>query len=77
MNHGGKRLREVFSLYGLSVDEVSERTGISSRTIYGWGKTAPVDKLWLITDNVGIPFLELAECFRPTSEPEAEAEDLN
>jgi hypothetical protein len=34
-----------------------------------WIDTAPIDKLFRLSDFTGIPILEVIECFRPHDDP--------
>jgi transcriptional regulator with XRE-family HTH domain len=78
MSNGGKRLRELLKAKGFVLETVANAIGISSRAMRDWTTTAPIDKLFGIADFTGIPFMEIAECFRPDrSEPTSDPIDNN
>ncbi len=80
MNDGGKRLKELLRKEGRTVEWVAERISVNPQTITRWKNNAPVGKLWEIHYLTGIPFIELAECFRPapgTIEPDPSGGDEN
>jgi transcriptional regulator with XRE-family HTH domain len=65
MSNGGKRLKELLKKHGYTVEYVAGGIGITSRAIRGWKDTAPLDRLFEISDLTHIPVIDLVECFRP------------
>ena len=73
MTNGGKCLKELIKKYGFRYGAVAEAIGVAPHTMTRWTDNAPVGKLFRISDFTGIPFTEIAECFRP--DPESPASD--
>lgn len=69
MSNGGKRLNELIRKRGFRIGAVAEAIGISSRAMQNWTTTAPIDKLFRISDFTGIDIYEVIECFRPDPSP--------
>lgn len=67
MTNGGKRLNELIRNRGFRLGAVAEAIGISSRAMQNWTNTAPIDKLFKISEFTGIHIYEVIECFRPDS----------
>jgi transcriptional regulator with XRE-family HTH domain len=65
MSNGGKRLNELIKKRGFRLGAVAEAIGVSKNTISRWDDNAPIGKLFRISDFTGIPFADIAECFRP------------
>jgi transcriptional regulator with XRE-family HTH domain len=72
MSNGGKRLRELLKEKGFVLETVADAIGISSRAMRDWTTTAPIDKLFGISDFTGIPIIEVIECFRPNRSPQTQ-----
>jgi transcriptional regulator with XRE-family HTH domain len=78
MTTGGKRLNELIKKRGFRLGAVAEAIGVSKNTINRWDENAPIGKLFGIADFTGIPFMEIAECFRPDRDsPTSETIDKN
>jgi transcriptional regulator with XRE-family HTH domain len=65
MSNGGKRLNELIKQRGFKLEAVADAIHISSRAMRNWTSTAPIDKLFGISDFTGIPIVDIVECFRP------------
>ena len=65
MSTGGSRLNELIRKRGFTIGAVAEAIGVNPNTITRWTGNAPIEKLWSIHLLTGIPFLEIAEVFKP------------
>jgi transcriptional regulator with XRE-family HTH domain len=65
MSNGGRRLRELIKRQRYKVPEVADAIGVGESTIYTWKDTAPIDKIYAIAKFIGVPFMEVAECYNP------------
>jgi transcriptional regulator with XRE-family HTH domain len=74
MSNGGKRLRELIKRQRYRVPEVAEAIGVGESTIYTWKDTAPIDKLYAIAKFIGVPFLEVAECYNPDRDEQTQVD---
>lgn len=68
MSNGGKHLKELIKKYGFRYGAVAEAIGVAPHTMTRWTDNAPIGKLFGIADFTGIPFQEIANCFRPDRE---------
>jgi transcriptional regulator with XRE-family HTH domain len=78
MSNGGKKLRELINQRRFTIEEVATAIGVTSRTMRNWTTTAPIDKLYAIAEYIDVPFIQVAEFFRPDrSEQASDAIDQN
>ena len=69
MSNGGKRLKDLIRQRGFKLGAVADAIGVHQNTMTNWIDTAPIDKLFRLSDFTGIPILEVIECFRPQPDP--------
>jgi hypothetical protein len=65
MSNGGKQLRELIRERGYTLVAVARAINVSYETMRTWNHTAPIDKLFGISNFTGIPIIEVIECFNP------------
>jgi predicted transcriptional regulator len=69
MSNGGRRLKDLIRQRGFKLGAVADAIGVHQNTMTNWIDTAPIDKLFRLSDFTGIPILEVIECFRPHDDP--------
>ncbi|WP_373547965.1 hypothetical protein [Chamaesiphon sp.] len=74
MSNGGKQLRELIRERGFKLVAVAKAIEVSYETMRTWTHTAPIDKLFRISNFTGIPFDDIADCFRPDPNSQGQTE---